>query len=140
MGRLRLLGEVGLAVGVCDKSTCGKDEQGQAKAGLAVPVSLEATWLAFQWDLARATSFGLIGFRYGYVPVSLPAEGGDDRFGVHTVHVELGWGWAELLKKGHRNVQRAEAMEVTVPVGAVIAPGGQAGFSAGIAARFLIPI
>jgi hypothetical protein len=74
------------------------------------------------------------------MPVSLPTEGGDDHFGVHTAHLEFGWGLVEVLKRSVRNVHRSEAVELTIPVGAVIAPGGKAGFSAGMTARFLVPI
>jgi hypothetical protein len=141
-GRLRLLGEAGLGVGFCDKSTCGKDEQGQAKGGLAVPISAEATWRALQWSSGRGSHFGLLGLRYGYALVSLPAQGGDgdDRFGVHSAHLQLGWGWVERLKGGHHNLQNAESMELTIPVGTVVTPGGQIGFSAGMSVRFLFPI
>lgn len=141
-GRLRLLGEAGLGVGICDKSACGKDEQGQAKGGLAVPISVEASWRALQWSSARGSHFGLVGLRYGYAPVTLPAEGGDgdDLFGVHGAHLQIGWGWVERLKGGHHNLQNAESMELTIPVGIVVSPGGQIGFSAGMSARFLIPM
>ena len=140
LGPVRLLGEVGVAGGYCRKETCGADDQGATKAGLAIPLSLEATHRAFQLDLPRGTSFGLVGLRYSYVAVRLPTLAGDDRFAVHGIHAELGWGLVESLKGNLRHLERVESMEVMLPVGVLVDPAGKAAFSAGIVARFLIPI
>ena len=140
LGPLRLLGEVGVAGGFCRKETCGGNAQGEAKTGLAIPLSLEATYRALQLDLPRGTSFGLIGLRYSYVPVRLPALAGEDRFAVHGIHAELGWGMVESLKGNLRHLERVEGMEIMLPVGILVAPAGKTAFSAGIVLRFLIPI
>jgi hypothetical protein len=139
-GPMRVFGEVGLGGAYCDQGTCGKDSQNQAKAGLAVPVSLQATWRAVEWELPRATGFGLVGLRYSYVPVRLPTLGGDDSFAVHAVHAELGWGMAEVLKGNLLHMERAEDLEIMFPVGALVDPNGKTAFSAGLVMRFLIPI
>jgi hypothetical protein len=140
LGPVRLLGEVGVAGGYCRKATCGADDQSQAKTGLAIPLSLEATYRAFQLDLPRGTSFGLVGLRYSYVPVRLPTLAGDDRFAVHGIHAELGWGLVESLKGNLRHLERVEGIEVMLPVGVLVDPAGKAAFSGGIVLRFLIPI
>lgn len=138
-GRLRLLGELGVGLSFCDERTCGKDGQGDNKTGLAIPFSLQASYRVAQWELPNATSFGLIGFRYSYVPVSLPTLAGDDRFAVHGLHAEVGFGFTEILKGNFRHLERAEGIEFVLPVGLVIDSAGGVAFSAGIAARFLIP-
>jgi hypothetical protein len=139
-GRLRLFSELGVGFSFCDERTCGKDSQSQNKTGLAIPFSLQATYRATQWEWPNATSFGLIGLRYSYVPVSLPTLAGDSRFAVHGLHAEVGLGLTEVLKGNLRHLERAENIEVLLPVGVVIDPAGKAAFSAGIAARFLIPL
>jgi hypothetical protein len=139
-GRLRLLGELGVGFAFCDEWTCGKDGQGQNKTGLAIPFNLQASYRAAQWELPNATSFGLVGVRYSYVPVRLPAPAGDSRFAVHGLHAEVGFGLTEVLKGNFRHLERAEDIEVVVPVGLVIDPAGRTAFSAGFAARFLIPL
>jgi hypothetical protein len=139
-GRLRLFGELGVGLSFCDERTCGKDSQSQNKTGLAIPFSLQATYRAAQWELPNATGFGLIGLRYSYVPVSLPTLAGDSRFAVHGLQAEVGFGITEVLKGNFRHLERAEDVEVVLPVGVVIDPAGEAAFSAGIAARFLIPL
>ncbi len=140
IGPVRLLGELGVGGGFCREETCGKDGQGQAKAGLAIPFSLEAAYRAFQLDLPRGTSFGLLGLRYSYVPVRLPALAGDERFAVHGIYGQLGWGLVESLAGNLRHLERAESMEVTLPVGVLVDHAGQAAFSAGIVVRFFLPI
>jgi hypothetical protein len=137
---VRLLGEAGVAGGFCRKETCGGNDQGEAKTGLAIPLSLEVTYRAFQLDAPLGTSFGLLGLRYSYVPVRLPALSGEDRFAVHGIHAELGWGLVESLKGNLRHLERVAGMEIMLPVGILFAPAGKTAFSAGIVVRFLFPI
>ena len=139
-GLLRLSGELGVGFAFCDEQTCGKDSQSQNKTGWAIPFTLQASYRAAQWEWPNATSFGLVGLRYSYVPVSLPTLAGDSRFAVHGLHAEVGLGLAEFLKGNFRHLERAENVEVVLPVGVVIDPAGKVAFSAGIAARFLIPL
>ena len=139
-GSLRLFGELGVGLAFCDERTCGKDGQGQNRTGWAIPFNLQASYRATRWELPNATSFGLVGLRYSYVPLSLPTLAGDNRFAVHGLHAELGFGLAEVLKGNFRHLERAEDIEVMLPVGVVIDPVGKVAFSAGIAARFLIPL
>ena len=139
-GRLRLLGELGVWFAFCDEQTCGKDGQSQNKTGLAIPFSLQVSYRAAQWELPNATSFGLVGLRYSYIPVGLPTLAGDSRFAVHGLHAEVGFGLTEVLKGNIRHLERAEDIEVVLPVGLMIDPSGRAAFSAGFAARFLLPL
>jgi len=39
-----------------------------------------------------------------------------------------------------QNLERVEGMEIMLPVGILVAPAGKTAFSAGVLARFLIPI
>ena len=140
IGSVRLLGEVGVGGGFCRKETCGKNDQGGAKSGLAIPLGVEATYRAFQLDLPRGTSFGLVGLRYSYTPVRLPTLAGDDQFAVHGIHAQLGWQLVEVLRGNLRHLERVGGMEVTLPIGVLVDPAGKAAFSAGLVARFLAPI
>jgi hypothetical protein len=139
-GSVRLLGELGVGGGFCRKETCGEENPGAAKAGLAIPLSLEATYSAFQWNLPHGTSFGLIGLRCSYVPVRLPTLAGDDQFAVHGIHAQLGWGLVESLKGNLRHLERIEGVEFALPVGILVDPSGKVAFSAGMVVRFLVPI
>jgi hypothetical protein len=139
-GPVRLLGEVGVGGGYCRKETCGEENPGAAKAGLAIPLSLEATYSAFQWNLPRGTSFGLIGLRYSYVSIRLPTLAGNDQFAVHGIHAHLGWGLVESLKGNLRHLERIESIDLALPVGILVDPAGKVAFSAGIVVRFLFPM
>jgi hypothetical protein len=140
LGPVRLLGEVGVAGAYCRKEICGKDDQSSNKAGLAIPLSLQVTYRAFQFNLPRGTSFGMVGLRYSYVPLRLPTLTGEDRFAVHGIHADIGWGIVEFLKGNLRHLERVEDMELVLPVGVLVGPAGKKAFSAGIVVRFLIPI
>lgn len=139
-GLLRLSGELGVGFAFCDEQTCGKDSQGQNKTGWAIPFTLQASYLAAQWGWPNGTGIGLVGLRYSYVPLGLPMLAGDSRFAVHGLHAEVGLGLAEVLKGNFRHLERAENIEFVLPIGVVLDPAGRAAFSAGIAARFLIPL
>lgn len=80
---------------------------------------------------------------YSYLPVHLPTLAGDQSFTVHGIHAELGFGLTSLPKGCVRHLERAEGVELALPIGVLIDPSnpsGKAAFSAGIVTRFLFPL
>jgi hypothetical protein len=82
----------------------------------------------------------MIGARYAYVPVRLPATNGERRFSVHALQGVLAWGFGDNLSGPFRHLERAISYEVAVPIGIIVdqgAPAGGAAFAAGVEIRMM---
>jgi len=81
--------------------------------------------------------------RYTVTPFWLPLPGGDRRFTAQSAFGELGWGFLEVPPGPLRHLERATQLEMSIPLGVTIQPGGgstQTVFSGGLALRLSLPL
>jgi len=122
LGPVLLTAQVGLGFSLCNEGTCGKDDMGSLKSGWTVPFSVDARYALGTASMNRVFSVGLIGARYAFVPVNLPAFDGDRRFMVHEFQGVLGWGLGDNLRGPFQHLERAMGYEFAVPLGVVVYP------------------
>jgi hypothetical protein len=70
----------------------------------------------------KLVNIGLVGARYSFAPVSLPAMDGDRRFAVHALQGVLAWGY-DTLRGPFRHVERALPFEFAFPFGVLVDQG-----------------
>jgi hypothetical protein len=142
-GPVLLSGQLGLGATMCNAGTCGKDDHGNLKGGLAVPLALDARVSLGSAAVNRLRNFAFLGARYSFASVSLPARDGDRSFGVHGLYGVLSWAFGDVTPGPFRHHERGPVCEFAIPVGAVFAPslaGKEVGFSGGFDLRFLFPL
>ena len=82
----------------------------------------------------------MIGARYGFTPLSLPAPDGERRFAVHAFEGVLAWGFGDAMPLGTRHLERAVPFELSIPFGVLVdpgSPGHRVAFVAGLDLRLL---
>lgn len=143
LGPVLLTGQVGLGTSICSKAACGKDDNGNLKSGLAIPLAISAQVSFGQAMWNRLLSVGLLGARYSYVPFRLPRLDGDRWFAVHGFYGVIGWGFADRTKVPLVHAERTPLYEVAIPIGILVepdAPAQRVAFAAGLDLRFLLPL
>ena len=138
MGPLLLTGQVGVGASLCNEATCGRDEDGNLNSGLSIPFTLDARYAFGTATVNKLVNIGLVGARYSFAPVSLPAMGGDRHFAVHAFQGVLAWGY-DTLKGPFRHVERVLPFEFAFPFGVLVdqgAPQHKVVFVGGFEMRF----
>jgi hypothetical protein len=142
-GPVLLSAEAGIGAATCNPAVCGMTKNGEAKSGSAVPLSADAR-VAFDWGtLNLLTNFGLLGARYKFTPVTLPAMDGDRHFGTHGLFGVLGWAFTDAVHGPFHHVERGPLIEMSIPIGVLVAPElatQRAAFSIGFDMRMLFPL
>jgi hypothetical protein len=145
LGRFLITAEVGVGGTFCAESVCGKDDDGSLRSRVIFPLALDARY-ALAPRIFNALSHGwLLGARYLYLPVRVPALDGQRRFGVHGLHLMPGWAYG-LVASGngpYLNFHRTPLFEIALPVGVVLDPDNptrRVGLSLGLSMRALLPL
>jgi hypothetical protein len=138
-GPALLTAQVGGHITVCNEQTCGKDSDGNLQSGWAVPFALDARYAFGTAARNKLVSVGLVGARYSFMPLQLPALDGDRRFAVHGFQAVLAWAFDDKLNARFRHLERAMPGEFAFPIGVFIdqgAPVHRVVFAAGVDFRF----
>jgi hypothetical protein len=142
-GPFLLTAQAGVGFTLCHVNTCGKEGDGSARSGIAVPFTLDARYALGTATSAKLISVALVGARYSFAPVQVRALDGDRDFAVHAVQGVIGWGLNDLIKGRFEHPERALAYEFAVPAGVVFdqgAPSHRVAFAAGLEIRFVFQL
>jgi hypothetical protein len=140
-GPALLTAQVGGGLSVCNEGTCGLDADDQLKNSWAVPIALDVRYPFAIGARNKLVSVGLIGARYTFMPLELPALDGDRRFAVHGFQAVLGWAFADNLNPRFRHLERAMPGEFSFPIGVFVdqgAPYHRVVFAAAFEFRFFL--
>jgi hypothetical protein len=135
---------VGIAGTTCNPDLCGRTSDGAARAGLAVPFSLETRSLVHMFsgpiDMVNMLTAGV---RYSFTRVSLPTPGADRHFAVHGLQAVPGWWLVGVPRGPFAGGEHGAHMELSLPVGVLFdpsAPSRQFAVSFGLGLRFVFPV
>ena len=143
VGPLLLTGQVGIGQTICNEGTCGRDSMGNLRNARMFALSAEARYAFEAVTINMITSAFSVGARYAYLPVTLPAMGGDERFSVHAIDGVLAWSMTDALRGPFQHLERVLPIEFAVPIGVVIGPVGSTQrrvLAGGIELRLLLPL
>jgi hypothetical protein len=142
-GRFLLTGEVGFGLAVCNESTCDREDKSLASKA-TFPLALEARYFFAPRFTPTGSGIGLLGLRYGFIPIVLPGRSGEQRFAVHTISAGPGWAFM-IFHTGagpFRHAERTVLMETLIGPGLTIEASGehQVALSLGLTFRVLLPL
>jgi hypothetical protein len=144
LGRVLATAEAGVGGAMCNFGSCGKRDDGGRYTRVTFPAEASVRYsLGPVLTNAALTNFVMVGARYAFAPVELPAMEGERKFLVHAFQGVLSWAFRDTLRGPFVNLERTPMFEVAIPIGVVVAPNGptsRVGFGAGMSLRFLIPL
>jgi len=143
LGPALVTAQVGVGGSLCNEGTCGRDADGNLRSGLSIPVSIDARYPFGTATSGKMVGVGMLGARYAFVPVRLPAMDGDRRFVVHAFQGVLSFAIGDNLPGPFRHVERAALWEFAFPIGVLVdqgAPHHGVVFAAGLEMRALFPM
>jgi len=141
VGRFLLGGDVGAGMAMCNTETCGRTSDDNLRTSFTFPLQANASYRIgdVQRDLLFSTF--LVGLRYSFFPISLPALGGERRFLVHGSYATFTWAFADPIRGPFLHQERRPLYQLVIPVGVLWEPDGQkAGFTGGMSVRVLLPL
>lgn len=141
VGRFLLGAEAGAGSAVCNEGTCGLGTDKSLKMSLTIPVQAHASYRLGNFERGLVFHTFLLGLRYSYFPISLPALDGGRRFSVHGGYVTFTWASADPLRGALIHQERRPLYELVFPVGVLWEPGAnKAVLTGGLAFRLLLPL
>jgi hypothetical protein len=142
-GPALLTGQLGVAVAECKKELCGENDSGRPKYRTTLTGVADALVQVASRRGGGSFVNAVLGARYSYTPVTLPAPGETRHFGVHALQAVVGAGTGFIGDGPFQHVERGPLVQVNVPVGVAYAPGApdeRTAFVVGIEARLVMPV
>jgi hypothetical protein len=144
IGPTLIVASAGIAGATCNPDLCGRTSDGSARAGYALPFSLETRWLLHLFDgpteMVRMLTAGA---RYSFMSVSLPTPGADQRFAVHVLQAVPAYWLGGAPRGPFVGGELGAHMELSTPIGVVFdpsAPSKRVAFTLGLGFRFVFPV